>query len=77
MYCQSFEIEIEADKVIRLFKAVGLPTCLGDLKLSLDDVDAIDAIVEKAVAAPFIHHVGFTVTAVLLHDALRKVNDIT
>ncbi|MEM7118024.1 MAG: glycerol dehydrogenase [Chloroflexota bacterium] len=67
----------EAEKVVRLFKTIGLPTCLGDLKLSLDDADAIDAVVEKAVAAPFIHHVGFTVTADLLHDALRKVNDIT
>ena len=67
----------EAEKVACFFKSIGLPTRLANLNVSIDDAEAMDAIVDKAVAAPFVHHVGFTVTAVLLHDALRKVDGLT
>lgn len=64
----------EAEKVTTFFNALGLPTHLGDLGLAAADSVAIDAVIDKAMQAPFLQNVGEGVTAVLLREALLKLD---
>ena len=69
------EIE-EAQRVIELFRPIGLPTCLSDL--GLDAETDLSEVVAMAMDAPFVHNVGLIdgvrVSAEILANALHKLD---
>ena len=66
----------EAQKVIDLFRPIGLPTSLNEL--GLDATTDLSSVVQKAMNAPFIHNVGLIdgkeISAEMLLAALRGID---
>ncbi len=60
----------EAARVARFFASVGLPVHLGQLDISRTDDPSLDAVVQGAMAFPFIHNMTVPVDAALLRQAL-------
>jgi glycerol dehydrogenase len=62
------ESEGEAKQVAEFFCKVGLPVHLGQISLGTNDKDAIETVIEGAMAWPSVHNMPMTMTA----DLLRK-----
>ncbi len=64
----------ELDDMMTFFKKIGLPVSLSEMGLEADiDRQYLDAVVDRALQASFIHHVGFEVTAGHLMDSLLSL----
>ncbi|MEP4146160.1 MAG: glycerol dehydrogenase [Halioglobus sp.] len=64
----------ELDQAARFFLAVGLPVHLGQLGLSASDSNELQAIVDGAMAFPFIVNMTETVTSASLLDAVLRAD---
>lgn len=62
--------EDEAERAARFFVSIGLPVHLDQLGLSTENRDALGAIIEAAMAFPFIGNVPFALTAEALQQAV-------
>jgi glycerol dehydrogenase len=60
----------EAARVARFFATVGLPVHLGQLGLSPQDADALDAVIAGAMGFPYVSNMPFEVDADSLRGAL-------
>ena len=60
----------EAARVAQFFASVGLPVHLGQLGLSPQDGDALDAVIAGAAGFPYLGNMPFDVDTGSLHDAL-------
>lgn len=62
--------EQEAQRAGQFFNEIGLPVHLGQLQLAVDDRAAIDAVVQAALAFPFVANMPTEVSAHTLAEAL-------
>lgn len=62
--------EDEAERAARFFGSVGLPVHLGQLGLSADNSRELDAVIDAAMAFPFIGNVPFEMTSATLRQAV-------
>lgn len=64
----------EAEQAMRFFRKVGLPTRLSDIGLSAQDADQLEAIVQAAMAFPYVPNMPFEVTKESLLAAVLAAN---
>ncbi|MFK8041778.1 glycerol dehydrogenase [Congregibacter sp.] len=64
----------EARRVTRFFARIGLPVHLGQIALSPEDADSLAAVVEAAMAFPFMANMPVEVTSETLHAAILSAD---
>lgn len=66
----------DAERVARFFARVGLPIHLGQVSLAADNYEALDTLVEAALARPIAHNMPMPVTHASIRDAIDKANQL-
>jgi glycerol dehydrogenase len=66
----------EALRVARFFARVGLPVHLGHLCIEADDAEAMDVVVDGALAFPFIGNMPMKLDRTILRESLRGADEL-
>lgn len=68
-------MDAELDRLLKLYRSLGLPTRIADLGLSIDD--DFSGVLAAAEANPELEHVPYPVTRERIWDAMRRLEEVS